>query len=199
MKSSLLLCKEIPSTTPSQRPPIWEGFTLSIVLSSLSRIIDFLLGRKSSCRLVFEVLKSSWKGRTPPQAVTALPRTGCWRFHYTAIDVTAVPVWTTSFLPPPVANQRKSGNQCCCLLRINNKVIKFLTARDVFVTCFLHSVALRPAALWVFLADDWRILTPSVPSSQVTQELKASQDLCLPQAAERLMWKSRASCCEDDA
>lgn len=115
--------KEVPSTTPSQRALIWEGFTLWIVLSSLSRIIDFWLGRKSSCRLVFEVLKSSWKGRTPPQTSTALPRTGCWRLHYTGIDVTAVPVWTTLFLPPPVANQRKSGNQWCCLFRINKKVI----------------------------------------------------------------------------
>lgn len=202
MKSSLLLCEEVPSTAPSQRAPIWAGFTLWTVLSSLSRIIDFWLGRKSSCRLVFEVLKSSWKGRILPQTEMALLRAGCWRLHYTGIDVTAVPVWTTLFLPPPVANQRKSGNQCCCLFSINNKVVKFFTAGDVFVTCFLHSVALRPAALRVFLAgdaDDWRILIPSVPSSQVTQELKASQDLCLPLAAERLMWKSRASCCEDDA
>lgn len=39
----------------------------------------------------------------------------------------------------------------------------------------------------------------SVTISKVTHELKASQDLYLLQAAERLMWKSWASHCEEDA
>lgn len=47
---------------------------------------------------------------------------------------------------------------------------------------------------YLFLAD-----LSSVTISKVTHELKASQDLYLLQAAERLMWKSWASHCEEDA
>ena len=51
------------------------------------------------------------------------------------------------------------------------------------------------------MTGEYLLLTDlsSVTTSKVTHELKASQNLYLPQAAERLMWKSWPYHCEDDA